>query len=105
MTNSKELTIEEKIEKIEQTESYSAMLWNWFPPAHSNEYYFVSYSHKDYKKVFRDIYALQSQGINIWYDRELRAGKDWEIEARTHIYDFKCKGVIFYNSQRRNVGR
>lgn len=99
MNQFSKLTVAEKIEKIENTESYNAMMWDWFPPAHSDEYYFISYSHRDYKKVFKDIYALQAHGVHIWYDRELVAGKDWEIEARAHIYDFKCKGVIFYVSE------
>lgn len=93
-----QLTIQKKIKKIRKCRDYSQMAWDWFPPAHSDEYYFVSYSHKDYKEVFADIYALQSEGLQLWYDRELRAGKDWETEARTHINDFKCKGVIFYVS-------
>ena len=91
--------VEQKIANIRNCTDYKQMAWDWFPPAHADEYYFVSYSHKDYKEVFADIYALQAQGLHVWYDRELRPGKDWEIEARAHIYDFKCKGVIFYISE------
>ena len=91
--------VEQKIANIRNCTDYKQMAWDWFPPAHADKYYFVSYSHKDYKEVFADIYALQAQGLHVWYDRELRPGKDWEIEARAHIYDFKCKGVIFYISE------
>ncbi len=100
-----ELTVQQKIEKIRSCADYRQMAWDWFPPAHSDEYYFVSYSHRDYKEVFEDIYKLQGEGLHVWYDRELRPGKDWEIEARAHIYDFKCKGVIFYVSENSVASR
>lgn len=99
MAEERQLTIEEKIKRIKATESFKSIEWDWFPPAQNGGYYFVSYSHKDYKEVFEDIYKLQSRGLNIWYDRALSIGKDWEVEANRHIYDYNCKGVIFYISE------
>jgi len=96
------LTIAQKIDRIEASDDYDSLHLDWMPTVSTADYYFVSYSHKDYKKVFKDIFLLQNnevQPINIWYDRELRVGKDWEIEARKHIYDYNCKGVIFYISE------
>ena len=37
--------------------------------------------------------------LSLWYDHNLTPGRDWEIEARRYIYDFNCKGVIFFLSE------
>ena len=97
----KELTIEEKIENIKNTNSYKDIVIDWFPPYHADEYYFVSYSHRDYKLVFESLHRLQSgaKHINVWYDRDLGVGRDWETEAGNHICNFNCKGVIFFISE------
>lgn len=97
----KQLTIEEKIERIQNSESFEDLQTGWFPQSASTSYYFVSYCHKDYKKVFVDILDMQryDSEIAVWYDRELNIGRDWEKEAKTHIYDFDCLGVIFYVSE------
>lgn len=97
----KELTIEEKIAEIKSTNTYQDVKNAWFPPYHEKEYYFVSYSHKDYKLVYESLYRLQSgeKRLNLWYDHNLTPGRDWEIEARRYIYDFNCKGVIFFVSE------
>ncbi len=96
-----ELTIEEKIAEIKNTDSYQDVKNSWFPPYHEKEYYFVSYSHKDYKLVYESLHRLQSgeKRLNLWYDHNLTPGRDWEIEARRYIYDFNCKGVIFFLSE------
>ncbi len=62
-------------------------------------YYFVSYSHKDYKKVLIDIIKYRQKGIKIWYDRGLEAGKSWIEDVCRKIDDYKCKGFIYYNSK------
>ena len=97
----KELTIEEKIAEIKNTNSYQDVKNSWFPPYHEKEYYFVSYFHKDYKLVYESLHRLQSgeKRLNLWYDHNLTPGRDWEIEARRYIYDFNCKGVIFFLSE------
>lgn len=99
--SNKQLTIEEKIEKIESSENFADLKTGWFPQSASTSYYFVSYCHKDYKKVFVDILEMQryDSEVAVWYDRELNIGHDWEKEAKTHIYDFDCLGVIFYVSE------
>ena len=96
----KQLTIPEKIEKIQTSKNFADMKTGWFPQSASTSYYFISYCHEDYKKVFVDILGMQQydKELAVWYDRELSAGKDWEKEAKTHIYDYDCLGVIFYVS-------
>jgi hypothetical protein len=72
------ISIEEKIKKIEQTTTLNEVSLECLPPVQTEKYYFVSYSHKDYKKVFKEILLLQSKGISLWYDRGMRPGKDWK---------------------------
>lgn len=97
----KELTIEKKIARIKKTKTYLDVINAWFPPYYEKEYYFVSYSHKDYKLVYESLHRLQSgeKRLSLWYDHNLTPGRDWEIEARRYIYDFNCKGVIFFLSE------
>ena len=69
------------------------------PEVFSLDYYFISYSHKDYKEVYYDIFNMQYLGVNIWYDRGIPAGKDWKEVAKRNISPFECKGVILYISE------
>lgn len=95
----KELSIKEKIEIINKSENLESILVSALPQVFGSSYYFVSYSHKDYKKVYTDILRLQEKGINIWYDRGLQAGKSWEDYASEAISKYNCIGVIFYMSE------
>jgi len=68
-------------------------------PDSDDGYYFVSYSHKDFKPVISDILALRESGALIWYDRGLESGKSWIREVRQKMSSFYCKGVIVYLSK------
>ena len=92
-------TLEEKIALIESSNSFLELNKDIMPNAHKENYYFVSYSHKDYKKVMKDILLLEDQGINIWYDSAMHIGENWEDIAEMYISKFQCKGVIFYLSE------
>ena len=78
-------SLENKIELIEKSSSLGELPLDAMPFVQSNEYYFVSYSHLDYKEVYCDILRLQEQGINVWYDRGLPAGRDWEKTAHEAV--------------------
>ena len=69
------------------------------PGVHSKEYYFISYSHKDYKTVYPDLFMLENEKLNFWYDRGIPAGSNWKDIATKYIAPFDCKGVIFYISE------
>ncbi len=92
-------TIKQKLDIINNSSSLGELPVEVMPYTQSNEYYFVSYSHADYKEVYADILRLQEQGVNIWYDRGLPAGKDWEKSAYEAIIKYSCVGVIFYLSE------
>ena len=92
-------SIKEKLDIINHSSSLGELPIEVMPYTQSDEYYFVSYSHADYKEVYSDILRLQQLGINIWYDRGLPAGRDWEKSAYEAIIKYSCVGVIFYLSE------
>ena len=71
----------------------------FLPDVVTTEYYFVSYSHLDYREVYSDIFDLQLYGLPIWYDRGIAVGENWKDTAYKYMVPFACKGVIFYISK------
>lgn len=69
------------------------------PDVFESSYYFVSYSHNDFRLVYQDIIALEEGGLNIWYDRGIPAGKNWKEIANDFMFPSECRGVIFYLSE------
>ena len=65
----------------------------------NQNYIFISYSHKDYKKVYADLADMYKAGVRFWYDKGLSAGKKWEEEVREKILNANCVGVIFFMSK------
>ena len=64
-------------------------------------YLFISYSHKDFAKVYHDLAVFLYNGdtkVRFWYDEGLPAGKNWAEEARKYIEHPRCVGAIFYLS-------
>lgn len=84
---------------IIETNELSMIPSSYLPDVHSKDYYFVSYSHLDYKNVYPDIFALQAEGLNIWYDRGIPGGKDWRDVANKFMAPNICRGVLFYISE------
>ena len=67
-----------------------------------NNYVFVSYSHRDFAKVYRDLSAFlynSYKKVRFWYDEGLPAGKNWAEEAKRYINHPNCVGAIFYLSE------
>ena len=93
------LTLQEKLQKIENSNSLLDLNSDVLPKVYKENYYFVSYSHKDYKKVMKDILLLEEEGINIWYDSDMHIGENWEDIAEMYISKYQCKGIIFYLSE------
>ncbi len=48
-------------------------------------YVFVCYAHDDEDVVYTEISGLRDQGINIWYDEGISAGKVWRRELAEAI--------------------
>lgn len=61
-----------------------------------SSFYFVSYSHADYKRVYKDLFALQSEGVGIWFDKGMVPGRDWTQVAENFIGKFACKAILLY---------
>lgn len=69
------------------------------PDVYVEHYLFISYSHKDFKPVYRDLFALQGQNIKTWYDKGMPAGKSWKDSANKYMLPRNCLGVLFYISE------
>lgn len=63
------------------------------------DYIFISYSHKDYAKVYRDLAEFYQKGVNYWYDEGIHPGENWKETAEEKINSSHCVGVLFYASE------
>ena len=93
------LTLQERIDAIRNSESIDQLTSDILPKSHQEDYYFVSYSHLDYREVLVDILQMEEQGLHFWYDTDIHIGENWEHIAKSYISKFQCKGVIFYLSK------
>lgn len=94
------LSVQEKINIIMNSKKISDVQTTEImpEPASGDGYYFVSYSHIDYKFVFCTVLELMEAGIKLWYDRGLETGRSWLASVKNRINSFDCKGVIFFCS-------
>ena len=94
-------TLEEKLKIIDAAHSFDDLKNSAILPEPCGEdgYYFISYSHRDFKQVIPDILAFQKAGIKIWYDRGLETGISWFKDVSRKIDSFRCKGIIIYSSE------
>ena len=63
------------------------------------DFIFISYAHRDYKKVYADLAIMYEAGVRFWYDKGLCAGKNWDEEVLEKLESPNCIGVIFYMSE------
>jgi hypothetical protein len=57
-----------------------------------HDHVFISYSHHDRQFVDRLVTDMTSRSIDVWFDRDLRTGTDWEDTLRDRLDT--SKGVI-----------
>ena len=72
---------------------------SFLPSVHSEDYYFISYAHRDYKRVYLDLFGFEKYHFDFWYDLGIAAGANWVDIANKYIVPYACKGVIFYISE------
>ena len=94
-----DIDIKTKIQRINSSDSPKLIPTEFLPEVFNSDYFFISYSHKDFKSVYTDLLYLQENKLNVWYDREMAAGSNWEKIAIKYLAPFECKGVIFYVSE------
>ena len=92
----KQIKFKKEIVKGNELESIPII---YLPAPVSKEYYFISYSHKNYKEVYSDLLDLELVGFPFWYDRGIPAGSNWKDIAIKYLEPFECKGVVFYISE------
>ncbi len=61
-------------------------------------YVFVCYAHNDEDMVYPEIGWLHEQGINLWYDEGISAGKNWRAAIGDSLLG--ASHVLFYISER-----
>ena len=59
-------------------------------------YVFISYSHRDSKKVLDIISTLNDRRLRLWYDEGIPAGSDWPKNIETHMRG--SAAVLFFAS-------
>ncbi len=64
----------------------------------NNPYVFVSYAHKDNKKVLDLIKLLKRKMCRIWYDEGLTPGGSWNDDLANHISKCECVIIIITNN-------
>ncbi len=97
-----QLSLKEQIDikkRIIETTPLRLIPPDYLPPVHTKKYYFISYSHKDYKEVYSDIFDFQQKGLSVWYDQGIAAGDNWKDTAEKYMMPFECRGVVFYISE------
>ena len=65
----------------------------------SNNFLFISYSHRNEKEVKEFLLHLDKRWINYWYDADLRIGERWNERVKIHLSDPRCLGAIVFVSE------
>jgi len=70
-----------------------------FPAYQGDEpYVFVCYAHEDSDIVYPEMVWLHEQGINLWYDEGISAGRNWRAAIGDSLLG--ANRVLFYISER-----
>lgn len=56
---------------------------------------FVSYKSEDVERVARLAKALESCGLEVWWDRYLPGGENWQAQIQTALESAKCVVVVW----------
>ena len=64
----------------------------------SEPYIFVCYAHDDAEVVYPEIFWLQAQGINVWYDAGIGLGSEWSEALANAIQG--CGKFLFFVTPR-----
>ena len=69
-----------------------------FPAYKGDEpYIFVCYAHEDSAVVYPELVQLREQGLNIWYDEGISAGKNWRAAIGDAL--LSASHFLFYISE------
>ena len=62
----------------------------------SEDYVFISYSHRDMERVKPLIVRLLNDGYSVWYDEGIDPGTEWDENIARHLKE--CSGIIAFIS-------
>ena len=91
--------IEEILKGISKSRNKDNLDKMFYPDVDISDYFFISYSHEDYRAVYKDLIKLRANNLKIWYDRDVPAGTNWKEVVNRYMRPLLCKGVIFYVSE------
>ena len=63
----------------------------------NDPYAFISYSTRNFKRVYCDLLTYKNRGINFWYDAGVIPGEQWHLIVEKKIKDAEC--IICYLSE------
>ena len=88
------------LEKADRTENeMNDRMYVEMPYTGSEDYVFVSYSHKDTQQVFPIMRKLQLAGFRIWYDEGISGGENWRKILASKIESERCKDFLLFSSE------
>lgn len=64
------------------------------PGADEKRYVFISYAHKDSRRVSELISLMTEAGISIWYDQGIDPGSEWDDNIAMHIEKCGCMVAV-----------
>ncbi len=64
-----------------------------------SDFLLVSYKHENKEIVSETVEWLISSGVRLWYDKDLKAGDEWDERVERLIKHPNCTGAIFFNSR------
>lgn len=67
-------------------------------------YAFVSYKSEDVERVARLAKALQSCGLDVWWDRYLRGGENWHAQIQSALESANCVVVVWTHASAGSAG-
>ena len=69
-----------------------------FSPSYQSGSYFISYNSEDAKRIAPIAKELHDRGVDMWYDRGLLSGQEWEFQIASQIS--LCKCVILFATKK-----
>ena len=86
------------IDEAEATQKkLNERLYVELPYTGNQDYIFVSYSHRDERKVLPYLSALQREGYRIWYDEGINKGANWSVMLGERLKG--CTDFLLFSSE------
>lgn len=82
---------------VKEQEKQNEKMYVDLPYTGTEDYAFISYSHKDNNEVLPILSKLQRMGYRIWFDEGIKKGENWRIFIGEKVKN--CKDFIVFTSK------